>query len=127
MICPILTAIEIIDEAKAIFDTPAGKKVVVQKGVQQIKQGDEIRDVGSIVTYTTDKPNHHRFHALGPRIVMLRETTDCPPELVEAIDDMLVGMIRNRSLMRWKFTETPPRPIYSAEAMRRIEEMMESP
>lgn len=127
MICPILTAIEIIDEAKAIFDVPAGKKAVVHKGGNVIQRGDSARLAGSIVIYAAEKPNHHRLHELAPRIVMLRECTDCPRELVEEIRDLVDSMIRNKSLVGWKMTERPARAIYSPEALEKAMEDLTTP
>jgi hypothetical protein len=125
MICPILTAIEIIDEAKAICDGSDKARKLLHKGVQQLKNGSSVREAGSLQIYAHSKFHFKHLHALGDRIVMLREETDCPRELVEAIDDLLVGMIRNRSLIKWKMTGVPARPVYSPEAIEVLRGMME--
>ena len=133
MICPILTAIEIIDGATAIFAESHEGKKLLQKSVRQCirkaHERDSMREVASVITYAITGAQHsdcNRLHELGPRIAMLREGTDCPRELVEAIDDMLVGMLRTRSLMKWKMTETVKGAIHDPEVIERIKEMVES-
>ncbi len=115
MICPILTAIEILDEATAI-----------------LKESREIDVVASVIvdgqtkTLPGKRKDKTRLYALGPRIVTLRETTDCPRELVEAIDGLVSDIIMSRNV-RWTMTVKLPRAIYSQEAMDKVHEMLGGP
>ena len=104
MICSILTAIEIIDDAKALFDKSAKTQPVILIGGQITKEASA-REPGTMemVNYSISTPSPNYLHNLyQTKVVALRERTDCPHDLVEAIDTLLAAMIKNRSAIRWQ-------------------------
>ncbi len=100
MICPILEAIEIIDDAEYIFDDLTGRES------------------------PSSSPRHSRLHDLGLRIDALRNETDCPPDLVDSIGDLVMGMVNNRRLPVWKAKEMLGAALHDPEAMAELQGYM---
>ncbi len=110
MICPLLEAIEIIDDATDIFDNMLSKKPPMPG------------TVSSMEAYLA--PRYPRLRDLGLRLDWLTNNTDCPPDLVGSIGDLVAGMVENRRLPRWEAREVVGSALHSPEAMANLQAIM---
>lgn len=104
MICPILTAIEIIDEAQALFDRSVSNPPVILIG-GHIGEKANTHEPGTIemVNYSISGPStHHLCTLYDTKLIPLRERTGYSHDLVEAINNLLIEMIKHRRAIRWQ-------------------------
>ncbi len=128
MICPILRAIEILDEATDILEM-SKRGYEIDRAPNKIvgKMEAQSRVSGIVITYITPRANANRLYALSPRLLKLKETTDCPIELLVAIADFLMNMARTHNIVQWKGDERIGMGIYNPGTPKMLDELLRTP
>ena len=118
MICPLLELCDVIDDAMDTFttkDRPIRREAIETQPPQGLS--------GTITTYTVTRIGHY-LTSLAYRLDRLTNETDCPPDLIDSVGNLIRDMAQNLSKIKWKSKEVLGAAVYNPAAIEKLRGLM---